>query len=774
MISKTAIPTGLTAAEVNQRRQEFGYNEVLASKPNPLWVLLSKFWAPVPWMLELTIVLTLSLHHDLDAIIIAALLVFNALISFFQEDRAQSALVLLQARLKVEARVMREGQWTVVPARELLPEDVVHIRMGDIVPADLTIFEGSVLVDESSLTGEAVSAQKGSEDALFSGSVVQRGEASGTVTAIGTHTFFGKTTQLVNSAKTQSHLQSMILTIVRDLGVLDGILVVALVAFALAVHVSWAAVLPFALIVLVASIPVALPATFTLAEAVGAEELVYHGVLVTRLSAVEEAASLDVLLSDKTGTITQNRLSVKQVIPLADVDGDTILSRAAWASDEATRDPIDLAIIRAAPSGRPDRVIEFVPFEPATKRTAATVSYQGQSLEIIKGAPPTLAALCHVSVETVNAKTETLARAGCRVIAVAQGSPGGPYTLLGLIGLEDPPHPDSQKLISALAHLGVRTKMVTGDTVNTAQAVAQQVGIGERVYSASHLKDESGEHLNEYDVFAGVYPEDKYELVKRFQASGHIIGMTGDGVNDAPALKQAEVGIAVSTATDVAKAAASIVLTEPGLVNIVDCVETSRRIYQRMRTYTINKIVKTIQVAMFLTVAFFLTQHFVTTPRLIVFLLFANDFVTMSIATDHVTADRAPSHWNVTRLITLSAVLGGVMLAEAFAVLYWGRDVLHLGWPQETTMIFLMLVFSGQATVYVVREFRHFWASRPSRTLLLATVGDILVVTALVRLGWLMVPISWAAVISTAAAAIIFMLILDGVKYVAVRHGAIA
>ncbi|MBX5468113.1 MAG: plasma-membrane proton-efflux P-type ATPase [Firmicutes bacterium] len=767
------VPPGLDSREVAKRLAQYGFNEVKPPPRHPIRRFLEKFWAPVPWMLEVTVVLTWMLGHLLQACIMLALLAFNGVVSYVQEERAERALELLQRHLKVQARVWRDQRWQVVDARELVPGDVVHVRMGDIVPADLTLADGTALADESSLTGEAVPVQKTAGMTLYSGCAVQRGEATGVVQATGSRTVFGKTAELVKVARTRSHLQRTIFQIVGYLGALDIALVAAML-LAAASHAAWSQVLPFALMVIIASIPVALPATFTLAEALGAEALVRHGVLVTRLSAIEEAASMDVLLSDKTGTITENRLTVREVVPLGPWEPTAVLERAAWASDPATQDPIDLAVLATSPQHSRAAVERFVPFDPATKRSTALVRDEHGSLrEVIKGAPAALTEAAECVPAKLEAVLDALAEQGYRTLAVAEGPVGGPYTLMGVIGLEDPPRPDSAPLIQQLAALGVTTKMVTGDTPNTAAAVARAVGIGTRVYPGRPQNGVQADQAVRYDVFAGVYPEDKYHLVRALQAAGHVVGMTGDGVNDAPALKQAEVGIAVANATGVAKAAASMVLTEPGLSNLVAAVDTSRRIYQRMRTYTLNKIIKTLQIALFLTTAYFVTGHLVTSPRLVVLLLFANDFVTMAIATDRVHPGKKPARWRIGQLVAVAAVLAAVMVGEAYAVMAWGLIVLHLPWAALPTLTFLMLVFSGQATVYVVREVRAFWASRPSATLLGASLGDSVAVSVMAHFGWLMVPLPWGVVAGVAGFALLFLLVADGLKRVGLRYAAI-
>ena len=764
---------GLTSEEAKARLAQYGSNEVREAKPSALLTLLRKFWAPVPWMLEATIALTLLTARYLDAAIIGFLLVFNILISVLQEGQAEQALALLRERLSITARVLRDGQWQTLAAHELVPGDVIHVRMSDVIPADTTIIDGALVVDESPLTGESVPVEKETGQTLYAGAIARQGEATGTVTATGAQTYFGRTTELVKTARTVSHLEAVILTIVKYLVVIDVALVAVMLLFASVVHIALLSALPFALILLVASVPVALPATFTLAQALGAREMAALGVLVTRLSAIEEAASMDVLCTDKTGTLTLNQLSVRQLVPSAPFSTDDLLTFGALASDAASQDPLDLAVLAAHQAHQlaaPPKRLSFIPFDPARKRTEATIERDGAVVTVIKGAPQVVAALARGSdQEAVEAQVARLAERGYRVLAVAAGPEQG-LQLVGLIGLSDPPRPDSAALLASLHTLGVQTKMLTGDTVETARAIAGQVGIGERVCDAAALRTQGTRLDPGCDIFAGIFPEDKIHLVQALQAERHVVGMTGDGVNDAPALKQAEVGIAVSSATDVAKAAASIVLTTPGLLDILTAVETSRRVYQRMHTYTLNKIIKTIQVAVFLSLSFFLTHTFVITPTLIVLLLFANDFVTMSIAADHATPSPTPDRWQVGNLVGSALALAAVLLVESFLVLWLMLGVFHQSLSQTQTLVFLMLVFSGQSTVYVVRERNHFWASRPGRSLLVASMCDLLVVSGLAAFGILMTPVSPGLIGLTFALALAFLLLLDQVKLARLRR----
>ena len=758
---------GLTSKEARQRLLQYGPNEVAEVRAYPWLLFLSKFWAPVAWMLEATILLQFILGKTDEAVVISLLLVFNAVLSFAQENRANNALSLLKKRLAIQVRVFRDNVWQQAAAQELVPGDVVHLRMGDLAPADLHLIDGQILLDQSTLTGESLPVDAVVGTAVHAGSVVKRGEASGEVIATGAHTYYGKTSELVRSAKTASHLQSLIVTIVKYLVALDAILVAALLLYSWISGIALFEVIPFALILLVASVPIALPATYTLATALGALELAKKGVLVTRLSAIEEAAAMDVLASDKTGTITQNHLSLSALYTYAPYTEDELLYWAALACDHATQDPIDLAILGAAQSRGllaeiPQR-LSLIPFDPETKRSEAEYNNKGIKLHVIKGAPRVVAALVGRGL-AVGAEVERLGADGSRVLAVAVDSAEAGLHLVGLLSLQDLPREDSQLLVQNLKDLGVRVLMVSGDGPATARAVAERVGIGSRVCAPENLAQALQTGALDYDVFARVLPEDKYLLVKALQQSGHVVGMSGDGVNDAPALKQAEVGIAVANATDVAKAAASLVLTSPGLSDIKAAVETSRRINQRMLTYTMNKIIKTLEIAVFMSIGVMVTGVFVITPLLIVLLLFTNDFVTMSIATDNVSFSSKPERWDIPRLMATAGILAILVLILSFAVFYAGRNWLHLPLNQLQTLIFVMLVFTGQGNIYLVRERRQFWKSAPSRWLLMASMFDIVVVCALSTQGLLMAPIPLSLVSGLLALVLVYLIVVDFIK----------
>ncbi|MBS0560070.1 MAG: plasma-membrane proton-efflux P-type ATPase [Proteobacteria bacterium] len=766
-------PLGLTEAEAARRLAHYGPNAIPERRRRPLLLLLKKFWGPIPWMLEATILLQALLGKPVEAAVIALLLCVNAAISHVEEGRASRALDLLRARLTATARALRDGRWRSLPSAELVPGDVVHLRMGDLSPADIAVSEGAVLVDQSALTGESVPVETGRGATAYAGAAIRRGEATGVVTATGPRTYFGRTAELVRTAQSTSHLQATIFRILRILVAIDAALVAALLVYAAWADLPLRDVLPFALILLVASVPVALPATFTLATALGAAELARSGVLLTRLSAIEEAAGMDVLCTDKTGTLTENRMSLAAVERVSAKTDEDVLRLAALACDPATQDPIDLAILRAAEarglSGAPQRRLAFVPFDPATRYSLAQYARANGDLWVAKGAPRAIGALTASPPDMAEA-TARLAAGGNRVLAVASG--GGPNNLqlAGLVALEDPPRADSAALVAGLRELGIRVVMATGDNAATAGAIAARVGIAGETATADTLDRLDGARALGYGVFARVFPEHKIRLVRLLQSAGHVVGMTGDGVNDAPALRQADMGIAVASATDVARAAAGVVLTSPGLTDALSAVKTSRRIYQRMLTYTINKIMKTFEIAVFLTLGVMLTHSYVITPLLIVLLLFTNDFVTMAIATDNVGFSPHPDRWDVRKLMLSGGLLATCVLVLSFSVFFVGRDVLGMSLPQLQTLVFVMLVATGQGNVYLVRERSYFWRSRPSRLLMLSSVADLAIVSVMAATGILMAPVAPALIGLLLVLTALYLVGLDQLKVRIFRH----
>jgi plasma-membrane proton-efflux P-type ATPase len=638
-------------------------------------------------MLELIVVLSAVLRKYPDLVVVSTLLVVNAVVSFLQERRATGVVETLRKRLQVSARVRRESTWQVIPARELVPGDIVRVRPGDIIPADVKLITGALTVDQSALTGESKDAEKAPGAVLSSGSVVRRGEGNGVVMLTGAKTYFGRTTELVQQARPRLHIDAVMTRVVRWLFLVVGVLLGMVVVMSLLRSTPLVEMIPLMLILFMSAIPLSLPVMFTVSMAVGSKELAKRGVLVTRLSAAEDAATMDVLCVDKTGTITMNQLAVTGVIPLEHATESDVLFAGALASQEANQDPIDLAFLAAAKQRHVfDNVpkvtpVSFAPFDAKNRRTEAVAEQNGKRLRVMKGAVETVAKACGLQPPTITAleaRVSESAREGYRTLAVARGPETGALALIGLVTLYDPPRPDAKQLISTLHDLGVPVKMLTGDALAVAKEIARGVGLS-NIRLVSDLKaatarvgNDAVDLLAGADGFAEVFPEDKFVVVKHLQAAGHVTGMTGDGVNDAPALRQAEVGIAVSTATDVAKGAASVVLTEPGLTNIVALVEQGRTIYQRILTYIINKISRTILKTAFVAIAFMVTGKFVMSSFAMLLLVFVTDVAKISLATDRVRPSRRPETWNIGPLITVSVVLGALMVAEALLVLWGG------------------------------------------------------------------------------------------------------
>lgn len=764
---RTVDLRGLTSDEAAERQQQFGLNQLASDPPRPLRLFLSKFWGIIPWILEFTLVLQLLLGKTIDALIIVVMLIVNAIIGFGYERRAQKSVALLQERLTIQTRTLRDGTWKVIPASELVPDDLVRLRVGDMIPADAAILQGEVAVDQSTLTGESdlVEAEPGST--IYAASLIRRGECIARVTATGTNSAYSRTATLVQTAKSAGQGDRFVYRIVKYLMAFTGVLIVTVLIDALAVHLSVSDALLFALALLIAAVPVSLPVTFTLATAIGSRQLARHGVLAARLSAVLEAAGMDVLCSDKTGTITRNHLTVTEVRPYHKYSRKKLLRFAALASDDATHDPIDVAISNAARDadldyGKSQR-IEFTPFDPATKRTEALVSKGKKQVRVLKGAPHVISALAGDNID-MTADVEQLAGDGNRCIAIAVSKADKPFKVAGLVALQDPPREDAATVVTHLRDLGVRVMMVTGDGVATAQSIASSVGITGATCTTERLQEDYDTAVQQYDVFARVYPEDKYRLVQALQRAGHVVGMTGDGINDAPAIRQAEVGIAVDNATDITKSAASLVLTAPGLKDMLATIQVGRSIFQRISTYTLNKIIKTFHMGAFLTLGLILTGTLIVQPTHILLLVLANDLVSMSLTTDRVRPSAQPDRWLVAPLILRGLVMTIGWLIFSFAVWFFGRDMLLLDAPHLQTLTFLMLVCVSQANVYLIREKRFFWRSRPSLWMLLATTFDMILVSALSIRGVLMVSLYPALVVLMIAVTVTFMIVLDLVK----------
>jgi H+-transporting ATPase len=763
--SGTESLDGLTNEEAGRRLGKCGPNSMPDTSSHPAQMAIEKLWAPIPWMLEAAIVLQVVLGEYVEAGIIAVLLLFNAALGFFQETRAQATLTALKSRLAMTASVRRDGTWKNLPAADLVPGDIMKLSLGGVVAADVCLIEGNVLLDQSMLTGESIATEAGPGFQTFAGALVRRGEAVARVTATGTRTKFGRTAELVRTAHVVSSQQKAVLRVVRNLAMFNGALIVILVTYAMVRAMPAREIIPLVLTAVLASIPVALPATFTLASALGARVLAGQGVLPTRLSAVDEAASIDVLCADKTGTLTRNELAVAAVRPMPGFDEPRVLTMAALASSDGGQDPVDAAIRSAASqkvTANPAKLIHFVPFDPATKMSEATAADASLgTIRIIKGAFAVVGPLAAAS-PTAPAAASELESKGFRVLAVAAGPPTA-MQLLGLIALSDPPREDSAALVTELKTLGVRTVMATGDAPATAVIVAHAVGLDGAVCPPGPIPD--GVRPESFAVFAGVLPEDKYKLVKAFQQSGHVVGMCGDGANDAPALRQAQIGIAVSTATDVAKSAAGVVLTNPGLTGIVAAVKEGRITFQRIFTYALNSVTKKIVQVLFLGVGLIMTGHAILTPMLMVIVMITGDFLGMSLTTDNVLPSPLPNSWHIGKLTIAGIFMGVSELAFCVGVLTIGHFRLGLGIAALQTLAFFTLVCGSQATTYAVRARHRIWSSpRPSRLLILSSVTDLLIAFVLVVCGWLMTPLQLWMLICVLAGAIVFAFVVDLIK----------
>ena len=774
-----AIKTGLSGTEACRRRAESGTNTLPDTSASTWRMVLEKFWAPVPWMLEAAVILQCVLGHFVEAGIIAGLLVFNAVLGVLQESRAQAALAALKSRLAMNASVLRDGTWSIIPAADLVKGDVVKLSLGGVVAADMRIVSGNALLDHSMLTGESVPIEATSGTRTFAGALVRRGEALALVTAIGANTRFGRTAELVRTAHVGSSQQKAVLLVVRNLAAFSVAVIAFLVGYALYLHMPLADIVPLILTAVLASIPVALPATFTLSAALGARALAAQGVLSTRLSAVDEVGTMDVLCADKTGTLTCNALSVSTVAPMHGFDISHVLTLAALASAEGSQDPVDKAVRDAAAAGIAHttaahttaagalKLVALKPFDPSTKTSEATVTDQSGNIQrIVKGASAVVISLSQAS-PTAQAWAEELEGQGLRVLGVAAGVADA-LQLVGLVALSDPPRTDSAALIKELHGLGVRVVMVSGDAPATAASVAQVIGLTGPICPAGDVPDQVEPQA--FAVFAGVLPEDKYKLVKAFQQTGHTVGMCGDGANDAPALRQAQIGIAVSTATDVAKSAAGMVLTEAGLGGIVMAVKEGRLTFQRILTYTLNSVLKKIATAFLLVIGLLITGHAILTPLLMVILMIAGDFLAMSLTTDRVEPSPSPNAWRISNLTVVGVFIGLALVAFCSGALAIGKFAMGLNIDALRTLTFVVLVFGGQATLYAIRHRRRMWGTRPSVWMVASSVADVLIAAGLAIGGIAMAALPPALIGGVLAATVVFAFALAAAKIPVFAH----
>ncbi|MBS2548428.1 HAD-IC family P-type ATPase [Catenulispora sp. NL8] len=741
-------PDGLSRAEAATRLRKYGPNEIVEHKTNALLKFLSYFWGPIPWMIEVAVILSGAVGHWPDFFIILLLLLANAVVGYTEERQAGHAIDALKDKLAVNARVKRDGEWSTPAARELVPGDVIRLRLGDIVPADARLLDGDEIeVDQSALTGESLSATCRPGAAVFSGSIIRRGEIGALVYATGTGTYFGKTAELVQDAHTVSHFQKAVLKIGNYLIVLAAVFVTVIVAVSLLRGDAVLTTLQFALVLTVAAIPVAMPTVLSVTMAVGARLLAKRKAVVSKLVAIEELAGVDVLCADKTGTLTQNSLTLGDPFSIGDTPADVILA-GALASRDDNDDPIDLAVLGALPDKnalQPYTITHFEPFNPVDKRTEATVTdAHGTTFKVSKG--------------------------------VARTDGDGPWRFLGVLPLFDPPREDARSTIATAKAMGVSVKIVTGDAIAIAKETAAKVGLGTDILDAAGLGDVKkketaavAQSIETADGFAQVFPEHKYHIIDVLQQRGHIVGMTGDGVNDAPALKKADCGIAVSGATDAARAAAAIVLLTPGLSVIIDAVKESRKIFQRMNSYAMYRIAETLRVLLFVTGAILVFNFFPVTAIMIVMLALLNDGAILSIAYDNVRYKMKPEAWNMRLVLGIATVLGVVGPIAAFGLLYLGDRVFHLGRPELQTMMYLLLSVAGHLTIFLTRTRGPFWSIRPARIVIIAVLGTQAIATLIAGLGLFMHPLGWGWVAFVWGYAIIWALAGDRVKLLAYR-----
>src|SRR5580700_1585246 len=766
-------PDGLTQAEAQKRLTQHGPNEIEEKKSNELLKFLGYFWGPIPWMIEAAVILSAVGRHWPDFGIILLLLLANAVVGFWEEHQASNAIAALKATLAIKARVKRDGKWITPAARELVPGDVIRIRTGDIVPADARLLEGDpVEVDQSALTGESLPATRRSGEAVFSGSIIRQGEIGAFVYATGANTYFGRTAQLVQGAQTVSHFQRAVLKIGNYLIILAVVLVAMIIAFAIFRGDPILTTLQFALVLTVAAIPVAMPTVLSVTMAVGARLLAKKKAIVTRLEAIEELAGVDVLCADKTGTLTQNKLTLGDPFSVNKITAEQVILNAALASRADNNDTIDLAVLGGLKHDqtlKSYKVGHFQPFDPVHKRTEAAVTGpDGKAFRVTKGAPQVILALSANAAEVKSAVDKAVnefAARGFRSLGVARAEGNGKWQFLGVLPLFDPPRADAKSTIATAQHMGVKVKMVTGDALAIARETAKTLGMGTNILDAGSLGDEEkqttmamAKAVEMADGFAQVFPEHKFHIVADLQKRGHIVGMTGDGVMTLPALKKADCGIAVSGATDAARAAV-----------VIDAIKESRRIFQRMNSYAIYRIAETLRVLLFMTLAILVFNFYPLTAVMIVMLALLNDGAILSIAYDNVHYKDKPEAWNMRLVLGISTVLGVIGVVSAFGLFYLGERVFHLDRPHIQTLMYLKLSVAGHLTIFLTRTRGPFWSIKPAKILLIAVVGTQAIATLIAVYGVFMTPLGWGWAAFVWGYALGWFLVNDRIKLLAYR-----
>ena len=771
---------GLNSSGCDIRLEKFGPNQIFEKKISPVIKFLQGFWGPIPWMIEIAAILSAVIQHWEDFYIITALLLINSIVGFWQEYKADNAIEMLKNKLALSARVLRDNKWITLASRYLVPGDIIRIRLGDIIPADVKLIKGdNIEIDESALTGESLPVEKKVSDIAYSGSIIRRGEMNAIVFATGMNTYFGKTAKLVSEAKTKSHFQKAVVKIGNFLIMFALFLAIIILMVALYRHESFMDIFRFTLVLTVAAIPAALPAVLSVTMAMGAIALAKKEAIVSKLASIEELAGMDILCSDKTGTITKNQLTISEIYPLEGFSMDDCLLYAALASSKENMDAIDNAIFTKTDSNKElsEKLekysqISFSPFDPVIKRTETVQKDEsGNIIKSAKGAPQVILELAQnrdkISGE-INQKVEEFASKGYRALGVAVSDSNNNWHYAGLIPFYDPPRDDSRATIDTAQAMGINVKMVTGDHTAIAREIAGQVKLGKNILPADKILNKSDREalklIENANGFAQVFPEHKYHIVEILQNKGHIVGMTGDGVNDAPALKKADAGIAVDGATDAAKSAADIVLTKPGLSVIIDAIKQSRKIFQRMNNYAIYRIAETIRVLLFITISIIVFKFYPVTALMIVLLALLNDAPIMTIAYDNVHYSGQPDKWNMKNTLGISTFLGVIGVFSSFIILFIGKEVFHLNNEILQSFIYLKLSVAGHLTVFVARTRKNFWSVKPSKPLFFAVIITQFIATIITVYGFLLPAMGWNLALFVWAYALVLFVITDFLK----------
>ncbi|CAI9261805.1 unnamed protein product [Lactuca saligna] len=759
---------GLTGDEGRRRLGIFGPNKLEEKKENKLLKFLGFMWNPLSWVMEAAAIMAIVLANGggkppdwQDFVGITTLLFINSTISFIEENNAGNAAAALMAGLAPKTKLLRDGKWSEEEAADLVPGDIISIKLGDIVPADARLLEGDPLkIDQAALTGESLPVTKKPGDSVFSGSTCKQGEIEAVVIATGVHTFFGKAAHLVDSTNQVGHFQK-VLTAIGNFCICSiavGLVIEIVIMYPIQKR-TYRNGIDNLLVLLIGGIPIAMPTVLSVTMAIGSHKLSQQGAITKRMTAIEEMAGMDILCSDKTGTLTLNKLTVDKTLIevfVKDMDKDTVVLMGARASRVENQDAIDACIVGMLGNPKEARAgvteVHFLPFNPVDKRTAMTyIDQSGNWHRVSKGAPEQIVELCNLKDEPRNRVfniIDKFAERGLRSLAVctqtvpekSKESSGGPWVFVGLLPLFDPPRHDSAETIRRALHLGVNVKMITGDQLAIGKETGRRLGMGTNMYPSSSLlgqnKDSAianipiEELIEKADGFAGVFPEHKYEIVRKLQERNHIVGMTGDGVNDAPALKRADIGIAVADATDAARGASDIVLTEPGLSVIVSAVLTSRAIFQRMKNYTIYAVSITIRVVLgFMLIA--LIWKFDFSPFMVLIIAILNDGTIMTISKDKVKPSPMPDSWKL-KEIFITGVVYGTYLAVMTVIFFWlaqesdffsekfGVHSIKDNDYELTAALYLQVSIVSQALIFVTRSRSWSYAERPGLLLLTA------------------------------------------------------